>query len=179
MNTATIAPAVDIKTIATVKNESHNSYGVGRNRRYEHHLVVEAEGRSLVINTKGTYTREGKKTTRVYAACPEERVLEIAKMDAHPAYSQQCQAKELPSHVASMCPSCINDAAWKVYNRAEIKVMREGAEAILAELGITGVTLKWSKYAGCSCPCSSGFIASKAITVMVEGKGRMRIEQIG
>lgn len=65
------------------------------------------------------------------------------------------------------------DKAWDRYNRALVKgwgnVMREVAD-------LTGVdTFRYSRYAGCTCPCSSGFIAKSGrnakgttITVSVE-----------
>lgn len=65
------------------------------------------------------------------------------------------------------------DKAWSRYNRALVRgwsdVLREVAD-------ITGVDeFRWSRYAGCTCPCSSGFIAKSGrnakgttITVSVE-----------
>lgn len=38
------------------------------------------------------------------------------------------------------------------------KIFREVATAALKEKGITPKKLRWSQYAGCSCPCSPGFI---------------------
>ena len=40
-----------------------------------------------------------------------------------------------------------------------IKLYRKAALQALADLGITDVKLSWSQRAGCSCPCSPGFIA--------------------
>lgn len=40
-----------------------------------------------------------------------------------------------------------------------IKQYREFAKQALADLGIADTTLHWSQRAGCSCPCSPGFIS--------------------
>lgn len=50
-----------------------------------------------------------------------------------------------------------NDKRWDVYNRTEIKVMREKIELAFKEAGIEG-KLSFSRKAGCSCGCSAGFI---------------------
>lgn len=50
-----------------------------------------------------------------------------------------------------------NDAAWKAYNRLEIKLMREKIQAELDKAGIEG-KFSFSRKAGCSCGCSAGFI---------------------
>jgi hypothetical protein len=38
------------------------------------------------------------------------------------------------------------------------KVFRQAATTALKEKGITPKKMRWSQYAGCSCPCSPGFI---------------------
>lgn len=39
-----------------------------------------------------------------------------------------------------------------------VATMREAAEKAMDENGISGISLKWSQKAGCSCGCSPGFI---------------------
>ena len=43
-------------------------------------------------------------------------------------------------------------------NRRPHQAWLAPVQSILAELGFTGIKLRWSQYAGCSCPCSPGFI---------------------
>lgn len=50
-----------------------------------------------------------------------------------------------------------NDLAWKVYNRLELKLMREKIAEAFTAAGIEG-KLSFSRKAGCSCGCSAGFI---------------------
>lgn len=78
-----------------------------------------------------------------------------------------------------------NDAAWRRYNRAEIKLMRIAIQKGIARFysetdadiaGLLGCGLDkfdFSRYAGCSCPCSPGFIMER----MAYMDGR-RIHQI-
>lgn len=39
-----------------------------------------------------------------------------------------------------------------------VKLFRQAASKALTENGIYPKKLRWSQYAGCSCPCSPGFI---------------------
>lgn len=49
------------------------------------------------------------------------------------------------------------DAAWKAYNRLEVKLQREVLDQVWA-----GGKLSFNRNAGCgSCPCSPGFVASE------------------
>lgn len=50
------------------------------------------------------------------------------------------------------------DAAWKKYNRMEVKSMTGLLEAACNAMGLTIEKVTFSRYAGCSCPCSPGFI---------------------
>lgn len=50
------------------------------------------------------------------------------------------------------------DKAWDKHNRAIVAVWREAAEEALMGTLFHGYKLAFSKYAGCSCPCSPGFI---------------------
>lgn len=50
------------------------------------------------------------------------------------------------------------DKAWKKYNRMEVKSMTGVLEAACKALGLTIESVKFSRFAGCSCPCSPGFI---------------------
>lgn len=57
------------------------------------------------------------------------------------------------------------DAAWKVYNKREVERMKMFTPFALAEAGLDPFTkVSWSRYAGCSCPCSPGFIVQGGIT---------------
>lgn len=46
-----------------------------------------------------------------------------------------------------------NDAQWRRYNRAEVTIQKEVAEQVFP-----GATFRFSRYAGCSCPCSPGLV---------------------
>jgi len=51
----------------------------------------------------------------------------------------------------------LNDQAWKAWNRLEVKVMR-----MFADHAVEGKKT-FSAKAGCSCPCSPGFISQNPL----------------
>lgn len=51
------------------------------------------------------------------------------------------------------------DRAWRKYNQAEVKLMRKVIAEVAERYGIHLGELRFSLKAGCSCPCSPGFIA--------------------
>jgi hypothetical protein len=55
-----------------------------------------------------------------------------------------------------------NDAAWRRYNREELRLMRKALEQPMADLALLlerpPTALKFSRKAGCTCNCSPGFI---------------------
>lgn len=64
-----------------------------------------------------------------------------------------------------------NDKAWRKYNRDEVKAMR----ALLAELEdelvdmfalVAAPKYSFSRRAGCSCPCSPGFVMDQRLQYM-------------
>jgi hypothetical protein len=66
------------------------------------------------------------------------------------------------------------DKAWKAYNKAELAASRrvidrsDGWIKVLCGLDLDAdVTYKFSRKAGCSCPCSPGFVASRYL--MLDG----------
>lgn len=48
-----------------------------------------------------------------------------------------------------------NDMAWKVYNAEEVRLMKEAASTAL-DLPVKA--FKFSRKAGCTCPCSPGLL---------------------
>lgn len=52
------------------------------------------------------------------------------------------------------------DKAWKQYNKMEVVSMRGLLDAACTAMGLKIESVKFSRYAGCSCPCSPGFIVS-------------------
>lgn len=77
-------------------------------------------------------------------------------------------------------PTWNNGVSWKAYEKGTrvyvfpegesiwenflnrrnrpVDVFRDAAKRALADLGIEHYKLQWSRYAGCSCPCSPGFV---------------------
>lgn len=49
------------------------------------------------------------------------------------------------------------------------KVYRPLVIEALAQIGLTGVKLNWSQYAGCTCPCSPGFILTPTTQAVQHG----------
>ena len=78
-----------------------------------------------------------------------------------PEFSQMCRSRlnKVVGHDQKNCMQCQEDKAWRKYNADEIKIMKE-AHAALVEQGAlpSAEKVRFSKYAGCSCPCSSGLI---------------------
>src|ERR1044072_6335835 len=69
-----------------------------------------------------------------------------------------------------------NDELWRQYNRAELKIMRRHVQAAILELNFQDdVTFHFSKFAGCSCPCSPGFIIKNYSNREVPGTDGERI----
>lgn len=64
---------------------------------------------------------------------------------------------ERPPYGSSRGDGSAEDKLWRKYNKLERDLMRAKAEAVLGELGITA-KLTFSRTAGCSCPCSPGFV---------------------
>lgn len=61
-----------------------------------------------------------------------------------------------------------NDRAYDGFNRRYIKAARAELKAVLAALAEAGMvdagaTASFSRHAGCSCPCSPGFILSARV----------------
>lgn len=56
------------------------------------------------------------------------------------------------------------DAAWRVFNRQEVKLMKMAAEWGLRELG-HDAKLRFSRKAGCSCGCSPGFVLDTSLRI--------------
>ena len=59
-----------------------------------------------------------------------------------------------------------NDKAWRKYNRDEIVAMRELLDDIsgwLQSISNGDLKYRFSRKAGCSCGCSPGFIADRAL----------------
>lgn len=84
--------------------------------------------------------------TRISANVSTEEM--VAAIGEQPAYSTRGEDPE-------------NDAAWRAYNRAEVKTMKAQimeANAQLNFLPADGFKLTFSKTAGCSCGCSPAFI---------------------
>lgn len=85
--------------------------------------------------------------TRIYTSVTEQEVKEQYGLD-RPEYTIHGEDPE-------------NDKAWKKYNRAEVAIMKTKVTNVLHSfVDYDGVTVKFSRTAGCSCPCSPGFIAS-------------------
>lgn len=76
---------------------------------------------------------------------PEE--LPAPKFAGPPSYSKKGDDPE-------------NDKLWKKYNKAEIALMREALQ-MAVDKGLAPEFLlksKYSRYCGCTCPCSPGFV---------------------
>lgn len=85
--------------------------------------------------------------TRIYTDVTEQEVKEQYGLDK-PEYTIYGEDPE-------------NDKAWKKYNRAEVAIMKTKVTNMLHSfVDFDGVTVKFSRKAGCSCPCSPGFVAS-------------------
>jgi len=86
-----------------------------------------------------------------------------------------------------------NDKAWRDYNREELRLMREElelalkeakAEAAVRDEGVWApviealeMKLRFSRKAGCSCPCSPGFIGTHR--VYLSGAGALDQISVG
>jgi len=78
------------------------------------------------------------------------------QMERPSHYTQKCDRTKEAYHNKLSCGSCIFDAMWRKYNREEIKIQRDILKQVFPHY--TG-KYSFSRTAGCSCPCSPGFIA--------------------
>lgn len=63
------------------------------------------------------------------------------------------------------------DAAWKAYNAREKAQMKMFIPFALEAAGLDPFTkVSWSRYAGCSCPCSPGWLVQGDITAKNDGR---------
>lgn len=122
------------------------------------HLKFETDGYRFHLEFAGPRVRPDHKT-RIYV-------------------SGQDPITEMPEPPVSMKgDDPANDALWRRYNRLEVVKMREVADAGLkllldgdrlssatrAAAEADELKLRFSKYAGCSCPCSPGFVADRPL----------------
>jgi hypothetical protein len=86
----------------------------------------------------------GGRYTRAYVSIRD------VELGDHPPYSMRGDDPE-------------NDKAWRAYNRAELNAMKLKLSRVSAVLELAfgkepGAAWSFSRKAGCSCPCSPGFI---------------------
>lgn len=86
------------------------------------------------------YQKDRDKKARIYYTGGRE-VMETV-VGQHPPFSVKGDDPE-------------NDKAWRAYNRAESDLARTAIAAAYPEFGKSN----FSRYAGCSCACSPGFIS--------------------
>lgn len=102
---------------------------------------ITVDGIDYVVeigHTPWTDWREANKLERFYVAGEPDPSWE------HPPYSVKGEDLDI-------------DAAWRRYNREEVRIMRK----YLAAAGIDVSGLRFSRHAGCTCPCSPGFVGGK------------------
>jgi hypothetical protein len=97
------------------------------------------------------FRKEQEKKSRLYYG--EDGVMDKAYGD-HPPYSVKGD-------------DLANDKAWRKYNKMESDLARAAIDAVFPEFGKS----LFSRKAGCSCPCSPGFISKS----LVGGQGWIRV----
>lgn len=135
-------------TVTTIKAPEGSEVRTKNDKVY----AFDLDGVRVVVNNANVWTRAGQAKTRLYTECPDSEVREIFQ-------------GEFPGSASS-------DADWRRFNRAEIKVMRAHGDALIASLGLSSdIEYKFSRKAGCSCPCSPGFILDRKLWVR-DAQGR-------
>jgi hypothetical protein len=115
-------------------------------------LLAGREYRIHIIPRSPDRNREYNKDTRVYVQIPD-----VDLGMEHPAFGSVRGS------------GTDDDKAWRKYNRLEMKVMRALIETFvslirtLTEFDETDIGFRFSRKAGCTCPCSPGFVASDRI----------------
>jgi hypothetical protein len=97
------------------------------------------------------------RATRVYVSTPDAYILDRGgEVVAQPAYTLRGEDAE-------------SDRAWDAYNRAEVRAMRaaldEARKTIEQATQSAGWRARFSRTAGCSCPCSPGLVLSETLRV--------------
>lgn len=91
------------------------------------------------LQSYSDWSRSRQKKSRLYYG---ETGVMLKVVGDHPGYSRRGDDAE-------------NDKAWRKYNRTESELARAAIEAAFPQFGKSS----FSRYAGCSCPCSPGFIS--------------------
>lgn len=103
-------------------------------------------GDKFVFVVSKTSRYEARKTHgRVFVFGEPSPEQYVDGIDRVPPYSKRGDDPEL-------------DAEWRRYNATEAKTVREAAKAALVEAGVKFSKVRFSRYAGCSCPCSPGVV---------------------
>jgi hypothetical protein len=113
--------------------------------------VLASQSFEIHIRQRARYGLRREATSRFYVRLPKEAV----GMD-EPPYSLKGEDEK-------------NDELWRQYNRREVAVMRAMIGTFLKVVGdvtdssLENLKVSFSRYAGCSCPCSPGFKASRDV----------------
>ena len=115
--------------------------------KYTDYTKSEWDGRQ----SYNSFKKDQSKKSRLYYS---EADVMVKAYGEHPPYS-----------VKGDDPS--NDKAWRRYNKMECELARAAIAATFPEFGKSA----FSRYAGCSCPCSPGFISKS----LVGGEGSIDV----
>jgi hypothetical protein len=121
-----------------------------------------------------SWTREGRKTTRVYGAL-DALVPGLMKLEPF-AGNYGDDAYAIPAGPAEYrsAEDNVRAAIWNAWKRETVKAGADALVKMLADVFATaingtmvhfdGARPKFSQTAGCSCPCSPGFVLGERMT---------------
>lgn len=131
---------------------------------------VELNGATVLFKADNVWAdRDRNRKTRIYTEANDELVREYSGMENHPSSYDGCKVArgkgEDANHDKATCELCALDAAWRQWNRAEMRVAKEAATAWLKANGLGDVKVRFDRHAGCSCPCSPGLVADRVVVL--------------
>lgn len=134
---------------------------------------TEINGHKAMVSARTRGWRERAKNARIYVELDDAYEAEFRRVQpvtpeafAHlPLPTYERDGKMVPHVHTTRGQIPELDKAWDAANRDWIRMAREATVAGLVGAGLAVPTLRFSKKAGCSCPCSPGFIATSGLFV--------------
>lgn len=121
--------------------------------------VIEYNDKKYKATVSKQRAKKSSRKSRLFVYV--DQAIEDLTIGEHPDYGMRGIDLEL-------------DKAWDSYNRKLLKMHRDLSLTAFSEVGVELIIEKFTRKAGCTCPCSPGFIlADKGFTYFVS------IDEIG
>lgn len=126
---------------------------MGRYYEVELETTVTIEGSAYTVKVQYQHYSDRPRSGRAYIWGLDDP----ADVTAPKYHTLRCDRKKDEGHHKPSCGSCVIDAEWDAYNHAIVRDQRAVLNAINEALALGLTKMRFSRYAGCTCPCSPGF----------------------